>query len=115
MANQADIKPNGRGNPETSDATPLRRMLVAVDGSPSAAAALAMVAEWAGGHQTDVRFVQVQEMRRHGRSEAETDGKARAPQPALQLVVSGPTLGARTRQLVRGIADAAQEFGADVI
>jgi hypothetical protein len=39
----------------------------------------------------------------------------KALEPAHRLLVSGPSLGARNRHVVQGIAEAAEDFGADVI
>jgi nucleotide-binding universal stress UspA family protein len=115
MATQRQIVPNSTAAGGAGAVTPFRRMLVVLDDSPSAQAAVGLVAEWVGGPGADVRFVQVAEQRRPRRDEA---GSATGPMPAAQahqLVVGAPTLGARNRQLVRGIAEEAEDFGADVI
>jgi nucleotide-binding universal stress UspA family protein len=98
-----------------AEATPFRRMLVAIDGSKAAQAACNLVAEWVGAHGADLWFVQVTEERRQRHSGLESDVDPIAVEPANHVVVSGPTLGARNRQLVRGIAEAADAFGADVV
>lgn len=97
------------------ETSPFGRMLVAVDESQAAEGAFDMVAEWVGGHGTDARFIQVIEERHGRRSDLVTQADPTALWPAEHLVVSGPTLGARNRQLVHGIVDAARSFGADVI
>lgn len=107
MANQVERKPIG-------GATPFRRMLVVTDESPSAETAVALVAGWVDGPGAEVRFVQVSEERKQQRSNAGS-GTPRAMEPAHRLVVGAPTLGARNRQLVQGIAEATRDFGADVI
>ena len=112
---QTQINPHSRQNDDTGDAAPFRRMLVAIDESPAAEGAFDLVAEWVGGHGADARFVQVIEERRQRRSGVQTDVDPVAVWPAQHVVVSGPTLGARNRQLVHGIAEAATDFGADVI
>jgi nucleotide-binding universal stress UspA family protein len=115
MAKQGEFIPDSAARRVTGVATPFRRMLVAIDESEGAEAAIGLVAEWVDGPGADVRFVQVIEARKHRRSSAGSDGDATAADPTHQLVVSAPTLGARNRQLVHGIADAADDFGADVI
>lgn len=115
MTNQGNTNPNGRANQVIDDATPMRRMLVAIDESPAAKGALDLAAEWASGHEAEVRFVRVAEERRHRQSDREAHVRQPAVHPEIHLVVSGSTLGARNRQLVHGIAEAARDFGADVI
>jgi len=88
MAKQTESNPKTRTKVAASAAPPFRRMLVAIDESPTAEAAVALVAEW-------------------------VDGTGAAP--VQELEVGAPTLGARNRQLVHGIAEAAADFGADVI
>jgi nucleotide-binding universal stress UspA family protein len=113
MAKQKGSNPN-RGAKADSGAMLFRRMLVAIDESPAAEAAVGLVAEWVDGPGADVRFVQVIEERKHRRGTA-GPVTATAIEPAHRLVVGAPTLGARNRQLVQGLAGAAEEFGADVI
>jgi nucleotide-binding universal stress UspA family protein len=115
MAKQRKISPDSGANGETGVATPFRRMLVAIDESPTAEAAIRLVAEWVDGPGADVRFVQVTEARRQPGSDAMPENDSKAAEASGRLVVGAPTLGARNRQLVRGIAEAAQGFGADVI
>jgi nucleotide-binding universal stress UspA family protein len=112
MPTQTKINTNRTAERVTSDARPFRRMLVVLDGSPAAEAALHLVTGWVGGPGADVRFVQVSEERRQRPSGVDAE---RAPMQAQHLVVRAPTLGARTRQIVRGVAEAAADFGADVI
>jgi nucleotide-binding universal stress UspA family protein len=111
MATQGETT-NRSAKQVTNDARPFRRMLVALDDSRAAEAAVHLVAEWVGGPGADVRFVQVSEERRPRPSGVDAD---RGPIAAQHLVVRAPTQGARTRQLVRGVAEAAADFGADVI
>lgn len=115
MESQTGINANNRAKGEATVATPFRRMLVAIDESTSAQAALALVAEWVDGPGADVRIVGVSERHQQRRSRPESDDGAVAAEAAHRLVVRAPTLGARNRQLVKGIAAAAEAFGADVI
>ena len=94
---------------------PFGRMLVALDESPSAEAAVDLVAEWGGRPGADARLVQVSEERRQRHGGEDTDRGPHATQSAEHFVVRAHTLGARNRQLVRRIAEAAADFGADVI
>jgi nucleotide-binding universal stress UspA family protein len=114
MANKRDNSPNRSADHGTEDVTPFGRMLVAIDESPAAQAAVHLVAEWVGGPGADVRFLQVFELRRQRGSGVDTSGGP-GGQQAHRLVVSAPTLGARNRQLVKGIVEAAADFDADVI
>jgi nucleotide-binding universal stress UspA family protein len=113
MAKQMEGSPTSSASDVTSAAMPFRRMLVLIDQSRSADAAVALVAEWVDGPGAEVRFVQVSEERTLRR------GRGSAPDPVAaephRLVVDAPTLGARNRQLVHGIAAAAEGFGADLI
>jgi nucleotide-binding universal stress UspA family protein len=115
MATKSDISPNSRADHVRDDATPFGRMLVAIDESPAAQAAVHLAAEWVGGPGADVRFLRVSEVRRQGGSGIDTDRGPSGAQRAPHLVVSAPTLGARNRQLVQGIAGSAADFDADVI
>lgn len=116
MAKQRSINLNSGAKHAASAATPFRRMLVAVDESPAAGAALELVAQWVDGPGADVRIVGVSEEGRQRRSGVESDASPMAAeQQAHRLVVGASTLGARNRQLVHGIAEAAEDFGADVI
>jgi nucleotide-binding universal stress UspA family protein len=114
MAKQRESNPTRSLSDVTGAAMPFRRMLVLIDHSRSADAAVALVAEWVDGPGAEVRFVQVSEERtqRHRGRGSAADPVAAEPH---RLVVAGPTLGARNRQLVHGIAEAAQSFGADLI
>lgn len=114
MAKQRELNPESSAEGATDDATPFRRMLVAIDESPAAQAALGLVAEWVEGPGADVHVVLVTEERRQRGSDVAQVSDPEGP-PAQRLVVSAPTLGARNRQLVDGIAGAAEDFGADVI
>ncbi|HSZ35863.1 MAG TPA: universal stress protein [Acidimicrobiales bacterium] len=113
MAKQ--IETNRSEGVPTQEATPFRRMLVAVDESPAGQAAAGLVAEWVGAQGAEVRFVQVSEERSHGRSHPSGERGPLAAPAAHRLVVSAATRGARSRQLVHGLAEAAQSFDADVI
>jgi nucleotide-binding universal stress UspA family protein len=115
MAKQTETNPKSRANGEAEAATPFRRMLVAIDESPTAVAAVGLVAEWVDGPGAEVRFVQVTETRSQRGNGVESGAGQTADEPAHRLVVGAPTLGARNRQLVHGIAQAAEDFGADVI
>ena len=119
MAKQTEINPKSGAKDEAEAATPFRRMLVAIDESPTAVAAVGLVAEWVDGPGAEVRFVQVTETRSQREngveSESESESGQTTEEPAHRLVVGAPTLGARNRQLVHGIAQAAEGFGADVI
>jgi nucleotide-binding universal stress UspA family protein len=115
MAKQTGSNPNRGAQRETGVPTPFCRMLVAIDESQAAEAAVGLVAEWVEGPGADVCLVQVREASSQRRSGAESDAEVTSHEPALRLVVSAPTLGARNRQLVHGIAEAAEAFGADII
>jgi nucleotide-binding universal stress UspA family protein len=96
-------------------APPFRRMLVAIDESKAAQGAVDFAAEWVGEHGAEVRFLEVTEEHTQRRGERESDVDPIAGTPARHLAVAGPTLGARNRRLVHDIAEAAQDFGADLI
>ena len=91
------------------------RVLVVVDGSESARAAIAFAENWARESGARVRIVELAEQRTAIRSRLVTDLDHAPRRPVDHLAVSAPTLDARNRRLVTGIADAAQTFGADVI
>jgi nucleotide-binding universal stress UspA family protein len=116
MVKQTEIIPECGAKDPT---TPFSRMLVAIDESPTAVAAVGQVAEWVDELGAEVRFIQVTETRslRGNGVESETESEAgqTAGEPVHRLVVGAPTLGARNRQLVHGIAEAAEDFGPDVI
>jgi nucleotide-binding universal stress UspA family protein len=115
MAKHGEINPTSSARAGTEEATPFHRMLVAIDGSPVAHAALQLVAEWAGGPGADVRVVRVTEERRQRGRPGESPVDATSLEPARHIMVSAPSLGARNRQMVHSIAEAAADFGADVI
>ena len=115
MAKQTESNPKTRTKVSASAAPPFRRMLVAIDESPTAEAAVALVAEWVDGTGADVRIVWVNEARKQRRNGGEPGTGATGAAPVQELEVGAPTLGARNRQLVHGIAEAAADFGADVI
>lgn len=114
MAKRTETSPS-RSARSSDEAAPFRRMLVAIDESQSAQAAVGLVAEWVDGPGADVRLVQVTEERKHGGDRASSVVDPSALESAHRLMVSGPSLGARNRQVVQGIAQAAEAFGADVI
>ncbi len=117
MAKQTEINLKSGAKDVAEAATPFRRMLVAIDESPTAVAAVGLVAEWVDGPGAEVRFVQVTETRsqRENGVDSESESGQTTAEPAHRLVVGAPTLGARNRQLVHGIAQAAEGFRADVI
>jgi nucleotide-binding universal stress UspA family protein len=115
MAKHGESNPTRRARTGAEEATPFHRMLVAIDGSSAAQAAVQLVAEWVGGPGADVRVVRVTERRRRGGNRGEPPVDAAALEPAHRIMVSAPSLGARNRQMVHGIAEAAADFGADVI
>jgi nucleotide-binding universal stress UspA family protein len=115
MVKHGENNPTRSERAGTEEAMPFRRMLVAVDGSPAAHAAVHLVAEWVGGPGADARVVRVTEERRHRVSSGEPPVESTALEPAQHIMVSAPSLGARNRQMVHGIAEAAADFGADVI
>ncbi len=87
------------------DATPFRRMLVAIDDSPAAQAAVGLVAEWVDGPGADVRFVQVTEERRQrGNDVAQVErpgGRAAGTSPRGERADVGrpqPSTGPRHRR-----------------
>jgi nucleotide-binding universal stress UspA family protein len=112
---ERELTPDSGAKGGAGAATAFRRMLVAIDESEAAEAAIGLVAEWVDGPGADVHFVQVIEARTHRRSSVGSDGDATAAEPSHRLVAQAPTQGARNRQLVQGIADAAKAFGADVV
>ena len=115
MTKQSEISRADGANGVMDQAPPFRRMLVAIDGSEAAHGAFDLARQWAGEHGAAVWIVQLSEERRQRRGECETDMDLMTVEPANHVVVRGPTLGARNRQLVHGIADAAAAFEADVI
>jgi nucleotide-binding universal stress UspA family protein len=114
MAKRIESDPKSRASDAPTAAMPFRRMLVVIDQSQSGDAAVALVAEWVDGPGAEVRFVQVIEARKQQRIGIES-GADTVPAEQHRLVADAPTLGARNRQLVHGIAEAAESFGADVI
>jgi nucleotide-binding universal stress UspA family protein len=115
MAKQTESNPKTRTKGAASDASPFRRMLVAIDESPTAEAAIDLVAEWVDGPGADVRIVGVTEARTQRRDRDGSGAEPKGVGTVHGLEVGAPTLGARNRQLVHGIAEAAADFGADVI
>jgi nucleotide-binding universal stress UspA family protein len=92
-----------------------RRILVALDGSADARAAFVFVSDWARTFDARVWFIQLTDECSRRRSEIVTDVNRRGRHVANQFSVSGATRGVRDQQLVTGIADAAETFGADLI
>jgi nucleotide-binding universal stress UspA family protein len=115
MTQECETNRNGGADSVTDQALPFQRMLVAIDASDAAQGAIDLAYEWTAEHGADVWFVQLTEERRQRRSECESDVDPMTVRTANHVAVRGPTLGARNRQLVQGIADAAAAFQADVI
>ena len=88
------------------------RLLVVVDGSQAAEGAREFARDWVRTFGAETRFVTLEErparFRDGGVPLAGTDGSAR-------LTADAHTRGARNRALVRDIAAAAEDFGADLI
>ncbi len=78
-------------------------------------AAFVFVSDWARQFDSQVWFIQLTEESARRRREIVTDVSRRGRRMANQFTVSGATVGARNQQLVSGIAEAAQTFGADLI
>lgn len=115
MAKQTEITPKTGTEDGSNEVSPFRRMLVVIDESPTAEAAVALVAEWVDGPGADVRIVGVTEDRKQRRNRGGSGTGPMATGSVQGIEVGAPTLGARNRQLVHGIAEAAADFGADVI
>jgi nucleotide-binding universal stress UspA family protein len=115
MTKQSENNRTGGTKSVMDQAPPFRRLLVATDGSEAAHAAFDLAHEWAGQHGAAVSIFQLSEERGAHRSGRESDVDRVTVEPANHVVVRGPTQGARNRQLVHGIADAAAAFEADVI
>jgi nucleotide-binding universal stress UspA family protein len=115
MTMQSETNRTDGAHDEMDQASPFSRMLVAIDGSEAAQGAFDLARDWAGQHGSAVWFVQLTEERRQHRSTCESDVDPMTVAPANHVVVRGPTQGARNRQLVHGIAEAAAAFEADVI
>jgi nucleotide-binding universal stress UspA family protein len=92
-----------------------RRILVALDGSQDARAAFVFVSDWTRNFDARVWFIQLTDESTRRRCEIVTDVGRRGRHVANHFAVSGATRGARDQQLVSGIADAAETFGADLI
>jgi nucleotide-binding universal stress UspA family protein len=115
MPKQTESDPISGPEAGTDGAAPFRRMFVAIDDSKAGKAAVDLVAEWVGGPGAGVCFVQVSEERRQRHSGVESESAPTDAEQADRLVVRAPTRGARNRRLARDIAEAAEDFGADVI
>jgi nucleotide-binding universal stress UspA family protein len=115
MAQQGETNRNEWANSVMDQAPPFRRMLVAIDDSQAARGAFDLAREWSAEQGADVWFVQLTEDRRRQRSACQSDVDPMIVQTANHVAVRGPTLGARSRKLVQGIAEAAAAFEADVI
>jgi nucleotide-binding universal stress UspA family protein len=98
-----------------TEAEVFRRILVALDGSEDARAAFVFVSEWARHFDAKVWFIQLADESSRRRCEIVTDVQRRGRQMANQFTVSGATRAVRNQQLVTGISEAAQAFGADLI
>jgi nucleotide-binding universal stress UspA family protein len=98
-----------------------RRVLVALDGSPSGRAAMAFAGEIAHEFDASVWLLQVAEhpTRRNGSSGRlvpQVDAAARAVDlQRVGITVSGATRAARDNHLVTAIAEEAARFDADVV
>jgi nucleotide-binding universal stress UspA family protein len=92
-----------------------RKILVALDGSDAARAAFVFASDWARHFGAELWFIQLTEESHGPRREIVTDVSRRGRQAANHFAVSGVTRGRRNQQLVRGIAEAASTFGADMI
>jgi nucleotide-binding universal stress UspA family protein len=115
VTKQSETNRPGGTNGVMDQAPPFRRLLVATDGSEAAHGAFDLAREWAGQYGADVWIVELSEERGALRSACATDVDPMTVEPASHVVVRGPTQGARNRQFVHGIADAAAAFEADVI
>jgi nucleotide-binding universal stress UspA family protein len=92
-----------------------RKILVALDGSDAARAAFVFASDWARNFGSVLWFIQLTEESHRAKREIETDVSRRGRQLANHFSVSGATRHQRNLQLVQGIAEAAQTFGADLI
>jgi nucleotide-binding universal stress UspA family protein len=92
-----------------------RRILVALDASDDARAAFVFVSDWARHFDSQLWFIQLTDESSRRRGEIVTDVGQRGRRAANQFSVSGATRAARNQQLVSGIAEAAQTYGADLI
>src|SRR5580704_4423812 len=92
-----------------------KRILVAMDCSEAARAAFVFVSDWARQFDAQVWFIQLTDESTRRRCEIVTDVDQRGRQLANQFTVRGATRSARNQQLVKGIAEAAQTFQADIV
>lgn len=92
-----------------------RRILVALDDSEAARAAFVFAGDWARQFDSKLWFIQLTDEAHRRRREILTDVGERGRQRANHFSVGGATRGLRNQQLVNGIAEAAQTFGADMI
>jgi len=92
-----------------------RKVLVALDGSDAARAAFVFASDWARSFDSQLWFIQLTHEAHRARRDIVTDIGRRGRQRANQFAVSGVTRGQRNQQLVSGIVEAADTFGADLI
>jgi len=92
-----------------------QRILVALDGSDDARAAFVFATDWSRHFDSQLWFIQLTQESHRARREIVTDVNRRGRQRANQFAVSGATRGRRNQQLVSGIVEAADTFGADLI
>lgn len=115
MTQESETDRNDWADSVRDQAPPFRRMLVAIDGSEAAQGAFELAYQWTADYGADVWFVQLTEERRQRRSECESNVDLMTVGTVNHVAVGGPTVGARNRQLVHGLAEAAAAFQADVI
>ena len=89
-----------------------RRLLMVVDGSECAGAAIEFARGWVDGFGGEIRCVAIEE---HGRSWARRLRMPAERGDAVSLVAEGRRLAARNRSIVAGVTQAAVAFRADVI
>ena len=92
-----------------------RRILVAMDNSEEARSAFVFVTDWARSFDAQVWFIQLAEESPQRHCGVNTDVRHRGRRVANTFTVSGATRGARTRQLVHAVAEAATTYRADVL
>jgi nucleotide-binding universal stress UspA family protein len=105
----------GKQNDRGGGTEVFKRILVAMDSSDAARAAFVFVSDWARQFDAQVWFIQITDESARRRCEIVTDVSRRGRQLANQFTVIGATRNGRNQQLVNGIAEAAQSFGADLV
>ncbi len=98
----------------TAEATGFRQILLVMDESGEARAAASFATALSGQFGAGVATVLVTEAKARHRAGQRSD-IARSGRGATTCTVSGPTEGARSHTLATELAQAAEEFGADVI